>query len=40
MDYADQELGKGTRQINNYVSGQDARIEKVIKKQPRFPGLC
>ena len=32
MDYADQKLGKGTRQINNYVSGQDARIEKSYEK--------
>ena len=32
MDYADQELGKSTRRINNYVSGQDAGIEKSYKK--------
>lgn len=32
IDYADQELGKSTRQINNYVSGQDAGIEKSYEK--------
>lgn len=32
MDYADQELGKSTRRINNYVSGQDAGIEKSYEK--------
>lgn len=36
MDYADQELWKSARRTNNYVSRQDAGIEKIIKNQPRF----